>query len=88
MKIQLDDSTVVDLGLVVNPQHNGRIQPMKITLDNSPAKLEIVTPHGAIQIEVWPGSQTCVTVKPDENYSNQCLRSDSDDWCQIVFRPR
>lgn len=63
---------------------------MKIQLDNSPAKLDIVTPHGSIELEVWPsnpnGGHTAVTVKPNENHGDQCLRS--DDGSRIILRPR
>lgn len=59
---------------------------MKIILDNSPAKLDIVTPHGSVEIEVWPSTQTAVTVKPNENHGDQCLRS--DDGSRIILRPR
>lgn len=68
---------------------------MKIQLDNSPAKLEISTPHGVIEIEVWPtsgigacggGSSTHIIVKPNLEHSDQCLRS--DDGSRIILKPR
>lgn len=59
---------------------------MKIVLDNSPAKLEIAAPHGSVEIEVWPGGQTCVTVKPNLEHSDQCLRS--DDGTRVILKPR
>jgi hypothetical protein len=64
---------------------------MKIVLDNSPVRLEIETPHGSLEIEVWPsghtgGGSTQVTVKPNEAHSDQALRS--DDGTRIILRSR
>lgn len=59
---------------------------MKIILDETPVSLVIVTPHGSIQLEVWPAQQTSVTIKPNEAHSDQCLRS--DDGTRVILKPR
>lgn len=63
---------------------------MKIILDNSPAKLAIVTPHGAVEIEVWPGDDnvgsTVVNTRTAAGNYDQCLRG--DESTRIVFKKK
>lgn len=55
---------------------------MKIIFDNSPAKLEIETPHGSVAIEIWPGDihtrRTVVNVTPNEQHVDNTARSDKN----------
>lgn len=59
---------------------------MKIIFDNSPAKLEIETPHGAIAIEIWPGRFTTVLVTPNEQHIDNCARTEKNTC--ITLNPR
>jgi hypothetical protein len=59
---------------------------MKIILDDSPARLEIESPHGEIIIDVWPGQHTKIMVAPNENHSDYCARGERETV--ITLKPR
>jgi len=59
---------------------------MKIVLENEPAKIQIVTPHGTVDISLWPVSHTEVTVSPSLDHSDYCARGDNNT--KITLKPR